>query len=261
VTQLIFLAANALGVLLGAVYNANTPDLYPGNAHHSIGWIITWVVSAHVVVSLIGRAAGALKCSSHHMTREKRRLLPLSAEALEHSQTYHLDEGIGQGGLATSESDRSHSGSTAVDEEEGLPMPSPYKEYGNDDDDQEELEEIPLANRVLGRRLGVRFGKVASFCSLKTWKYIEFGYRAVDRIILPFGFVAFTTGIVTYGRLFVSPLASKPGPSRLALYVRMRLTNMVGRPRCIRWSSPLDQRWCVFLARTSHLGALGGQLR
>ena len=122
-------------------------------------------------------------------------------EALEHSQTYHLYEGNGQGGRATSESDRSHSGSTAVDEEEGLPMPSPHKEYGNDDDEPE-LEEIPLVNRVLGHRLGVRFGKIASFCSLKTWKYIEFGYKAVDRIILPFGFVAFTTGIVTYGRLF-----------------------------------------------------------
>lgn len=39
--QLVFLAVNGGGVLLGTVYNANTPDLYPNNAHHKLGWIVT----------------------------------------------------------------------------------------------------------------------------------------------------------------------------------------------------------------------------
>jgi len=35
--QLAFLAMNAYGVPFSTIYNANTPDLYPKNAHHKLG--------------------------------------------------------------------------------------------------------------------------------------------------------------------------------------------------------------------------------
>ena len=59
--QLVFLAVNGGGVLLGTIYNASTPDLYPNNAHHKLGWIVTWTVCAQVVVGLLSSVVGALE--------------------------------------------------------------------------------------------------------------------------------------------------------------------------------------------------------
>ncbi len=59
-SQFIFIATNGAGVLLGVIYNTNTPDLYPNNSHHKLGWIVTWVVGAQVLIGLLGRIAGAL---------------------------------------------------------------------------------------------------------------------------------------------------------------------------------------------------------
>ncbi|KAG7106629.1 putative membrane protein C3B8.06 like [Verticillium longisporum] len=47
-SQSVFLAINALGVLVGTIYNAATPDLYPNNAHHKAGWAFTWVALAQL---------------------------------------------------------------------------------------------------------------------------------------------------------------------------------------------------------------------
>ncbi|PNH27736.1 hypothetical protein VD0002_g10084 [Verticillium dahliae] len=54
-SQSVFLAFNALGVLVGAIYNAATPDLYPNNAHHKAGWVFTWIALAQVCIGLFGR--------------------------------------------------------------------------------------------------------------------------------------------------------------------------------------------------------------
>ncbi|KAI5204809.1 hypothetical protein E4T39_03445 [Aureobasidium subglaciale] len=42
-TQFAFLAVNALGLFTSIVYDAKTPDLYPNNAHHKMGWAVTCI--------------------------------------------------------------------------------------------------------------------------------------------------------------------------------------------------------------------------
>jgi hypothetical protein len=51
--------------------------------------------------------------------------------------------------------------------------------------------------------------KAVTVVSWRVWKYVELGYKVVDRIILPFGFLALATGVITYARFFVG-LSRRP---------------------------------------------------
>ncbi|KAF2804915.1 uncharacterized protein BDZ99DRAFT_511460 [Mytilinidion resinicola] len=52
VAQLVFLSINALGVLIGIIYNQSTPSLYEHGKHGIIGYTITLLVSAWVFLGL-----------------------------------------------------------------------------------------------------------------------------------------------------------------------------------------------------------------
>jgi hypothetical protein len=219
-SQFIFIAVNALGILLGSIYNAQTPDLYPGNAHHSIGWIVTWVTAAHVLVSLVRRVAGAVKASYRGSIQEQHRFIPVSTDmGVDHGHHrfepgYRLSDDSGQGSEPASESFRSNSVSTHVGDEEediSLTLSRQAKEYG---EDRLDLEAMPFSNL---RRRSALAQKLAKAISGRLWKYVTVGYKIIDRIILPVGFVAVTTGVVTYGRLFVSSAQFRPSVGGLQL--------------------------------------------
>ncbi|KAL6852848.1 hypothetical protein ACO1O0_007396 [Amphichorda felina] len=192
---------NALGVLLGTIYNAQTPDLYPGNAHHSIGWIITWVASAHMLISLVGRVAGAIKASNRGSSQEEHRFIPVSPDMGDSNRYrfahgYRLSDETVHGSGPATESLRSNSVSTHVADDEDLSISRHAKDY---EDDEPELEDMTFSNPKPRSAL---MEKLARAISGRIWKYLNLGYKIVDRIILPFGFIAFTTGVVAYGRLF-----------------------------------------------------------
>ncbi|RFU75511.1 hypothetical protein TARUN_6755 [Trichoderma arundinaceum] len=199
-SQFIFLAVNALGLILGTVYNAQTPDLYPNNAHHRIGWIITWVISAQVVVSLLRHVGGAFKSTDGQLTEERRSFIPLPTDAPESRNNYYgdyrLSNDSGQGSEPTTESLRSNSIST-LGEHDRRPLSSYDKEMEEDED--LDGPTMPMPAPTPRSRTALVAIKVLSS---KVWKYIDFGYKVVDRIILPFGFIAYITGIATWGRLF-----------------------------------------------------------
>jgi hypothetical protein len=193
---------------VGTAYNAQTPDLYPHNAHHPIGWIVTWVVSAQVVVSLLRRVGGALtgaaptNTAADQLAEERRAFIPLpSGRAASYFGHYRLSNDSGQGSEPTTESLRSNSFSTLADRD--AQEPHPDKEL-HDDDDELDGPAMPMpmqASPAPRSRTALMALKVVSS---RVWKYIDFGYKTVDRIILPFGFIAYITGIATMGRLFVS---------------------------------------------------------
>lgn len=206
-----FLGTNALGVLLVTVYNAKTPDLYPGNAHHRIGWIITWVVSAHVVVSLVGRIAKAVRGhrESSSVPTEEQAFMPVATGDTEPQFQpqrlmggYRLSDDGGQSSEQTSSSLRSDSVSTHIGDDEEFP--GSHKEYDDEREQDDEDLEFPEISTSAPRYTGRWAVKVSKVASGRLWRFVHFGYKVVDRIILPFGFIAFTTGIVTYGRFFVS---------------------------------------------------------
>jgi len=208
--QFAFLTVNAVGVLVSVMYNASTPDLYPNNAHHKVGWAVTWVVSAQVIVGLLGRVAGALRARRTHgneQASERQAFMPVSTEAIaKHQRMYRrLSNDSGQGTEPNTESLRSHSISTNEDET-SIPLHDDEKEpRGNDDDDDDDLEAVDLAALPgRGGRLHSLLQQAAGVFSTRVWRFIMFGYNVVDRVILILGFVTFALGIAAFGRFFVS---------------------------------------------------------
>lgn len=199
-SQFAFTATNAFGLLLGVVYNANTPDLYPNNAHHKLGWIITWIVLAQVVVGLLGHVAGVLKSGVDHSnnTGERQSFMPVSTEAMEEHASrfpklFRHSNDSGQGTEPGSPTDSGFHSPPITPQDEN-------KEYGEDDEDidLESLHHEPVNH---GKVYSLA-KKVADKVSLRMWNVLLFGYNLVDRTILILGFVALATGVVTYGRFF-----------------------------------------------------------
>ncbi|KAI0542472.1 hypothetical protein GGR58DRAFT_524983 [Xylaria digitata] len=208
--QFLFLLTNAIGVLTGIVYNANTPDLYPNNAHHKLGWLVTWVVGAQVLVGLVGRVAGMMSRSSRsgHGKEEEQSFIPVSTEAMaEHqrinrdafSSPYRHSNDSGQGTERNTESLRSASLSTMVGHESPIELSDRRRQY--DEEDEEDLVFKPAEMHSSGASQSF-VAKIASKISDKAWKVIMLGYGFVDRTILILGYITLCTGLITYARFF-----------------------------------------------------------
>ncbi|KAI1501549.1 hypothetical protein F5X99DRAFT_418457 [Biscogniauxia marginata] len=207
-TQFVFLLTNAIGVALALSYNANTPDLYPNNAHHKLGWLVTWVVSAQVLISLVGRVAGVVgKTGGQEYSKEEEQgFIPVSTEAMaEHhlanapvfDSPYRHSNDSGQGTEPKTESLRSNSLSTSLGHESPIEEGDRRVHY----EDYEDLELKPA--ELLSSKTPKSFiARVASKISGRTWKFLMFGYNFVDRTILILGYITLCTGVITYARFF-----------------------------------------------------------
>ncbi|KAJ5086918.1 hypothetical protein NUU61_008225 [Penicillium alfredii] len=194
--QFLFLVSNALGLLLGIIYNSQTPDLYPNNAHHKIGWIATWVVSAQVILALIFAYAG--RGESDTTSYERAAFLPVST--VEHDNQYSAgslhdyrwSRDSGQGTESNPSSIHSP-GSPSCE------SPAEYDGFGKPEED---LSTKPTGSRgwfqstFVDQFLSKRVPGIVSSRVLRIFNGV---YNAIDRIILPFGFIAIATGGVTYG--------------------------------------------------------------
>ncbi|KAK0648747.1 hypothetical protein B0T16DRAFT_118938 [Cercophora newfieldiana] len=205
--QFAFAAVNGVGLLLGTVYNASTPDLYPNNAHHKLGWIVTWIVGAQALIGLLARVAGVFsrKARLAGPSHERQSFIPVSTEAMaEHESCYPRDSRFsndsGQGTERHTESLRSHSLSGT--ESPPIPMRDVplHKEFQPHDDDDDFETHMP---KVFGSgAAGSALRKVAGMMSSTVWRGFMFAYNVVDRTILLLGFVTICTGVITYGRFF-----------------------------------------------------------
>lgn len=193
-SQFLFLVFNALGVLLGIVYNSQTPDLYENNAHHKIGWIGTWVFSAQVVLALIFAYAGRGESKSSSDSYERATFLPIPSHR-EHSYPsgpLHEYRWSGDSGQGTEPGSSIHS--------PGSPCDSPEDYDGFEKPEDPLPEELPAQGwfhrSFVGRFLSSRLPGMVSNRALRVCNTV---YNVVDRIILPFGFIAIATGAVAYG--------------------------------------------------------------
>lgn len=200
-SQIAFTLVNALGVFFAYTYNSQTPDLYPNNAHHLIGWVATLVLLTQLLIGVIGRSAEFIK---HKAPGEKS-----SAGLIPHEDSGTMllgqafEEGAGrssydsgQGTELGTQSLRSSSLSTLDDED------TPLNQFGDNEQRFPRIRQSSTTSPVPGLgTLKFRTNRVAVF-----WigKCLGFLYRAVDRVILPLGFITITTGIATFGRFFVS---------------------------------------------------------
>ncbi|KUI52520.1 hypothetical protein VP1G_10440 [Cytospora mali] len=211
-TQVVFLAINALGVLFSTIYNANTPDLYPNNAHHKLGWLVTWVLGAQGVVSLLGRLVGAFgkKGGNNGVgAAERQGFVPVSQAAMdEHGRLHNPcyspmsrdSNDSGQGTEPGTESLRSHSFSSSPDSLASPTAEGPaHKEYHEEDDDLEaDLPEMLPRGGAIRKFVTMVGGKISS----RAWRALIFGYDFVDRTSMVLGFITLCTGVIAFGRFF-----------------------------------------------------------
>lgn len=184
-SQFLFLVFNSLGLFFGIIYNNQTPDLYENNAHHKIGWIVTCVISAQVVLALIFAYAGRGESKqSQWRSFDRATFLPVATD--EHD--YH-SSGESSQGVEPSSSSRSPSLSYCESQAEydGFEKPLFHPLRG--------WLHSSIVDRFLLKRIPRIFLNRVLHISNRV-------YDVIDRIILPFGFIAIVTGGVTYGGIF-----------------------------------------------------------
>ncbi|PIG85786.1 integral membrane protein [Aspergillus arachidicola] len=199
-SQFLFLVFNALGLLLGIIYNSQTPDLYENNAHHKIGWIATWVISAQVIMSLIFAYAG--RGESDATSYERAAFLPVSTDEMAETPThptgihheYRWSRDSGQDTEVNSASlhSRPSSSTCASPSEEYDTFVKPEAQYPEQPAQSRGWLHSTFVNRFLASR-------VPRMVSSRALRILTIFYLVIDRIILPFGFIAIATGAVTYG--------------------------------------------------------------
>ncbi|KAL8375700.1 hypothetical protein RB595_007015 [Gaeumannomyces hyphopodioides] len=233
--QLLFSAVNGAGLVLGTVYNDGTPDLYPGNAHHGLGWAVTAASCAQIAVGVLGRLAGALGSSKSrrggdahgpatpvsaaamaaHHRQQQQQPAPFVKGAQTHSP-YRFSDDSGEGTeplrspTFSSSSTLRHRHDEDAALKEGLLLRRGKDDYSYDDDEDGDESDPSLATRLdaaLGRSAAAgqiyRTAKrTAAAVSSGAWRVLALCYDAVDRAMLPLGFVALCTGVATHGRLF-----------------------------------------------------------
>ncbi|KAE9369615.1 integral membrane protein-like protein [Stipitochalara longipes BDJ] len=193
--QFVFLVVNGAGVLLVTLYNASTPDLYPNNAHHKLGWILTWVTGAQAVIGVISAYTGR--------KNDRGAFIPVSTANIEQhqrihdlsqAQLYRFSNDSGQGTEPNTESLRSQSiSSTSSDDQ----LPDVRRQHEEEDHDEKHgLMSGSKVDKFLSK-------KIPGLLSSRVLRIFQFFYAVVDRVILILGFVALTTGIVTYGGFFM----------------------------------------------------------
>ena len=190
--QMLFLGFNGTGLLLGVIYNTKTPDLYERNLHHKFGWAVTWIIVVQLFLSLARRSAQG---------HSKARSAPLAHyEKLSHYEdegSYRYSQDIGQG--TEPSSPRSSSQSTLHEESLGHA----------DEDDQDALnpkieQRYRKGNGFYVHRARFRSYMMSWITTRHVMRIIESTHFAIERTVLVLGFVAFTSGLVTYGGVFVS---------------------------------------------------------
>ena len=203
-SQLVFLSTNALALVLGLVYNHNTPEMYAGNAHSKTGWAITWIASAWVFLALVqayasttGQHAADDEFKHPMTTANMLRYQRVQGEELPSPSRWSDDSGQGTERNSASLYDTSQSPSV---ESENQEFASPPRRYTHDDDsfgNDNDNEKHGLLRNTSVDRFFAR--NVARFAAGRTLKAMRFFYVAVERTILVQGLVAIISGAVVYG--------------------------------------------------------------
>lgn len=199
-------AANIVGVLFGVAYKSNTPDLYPGSVHSSVGWIVTCIAAAQMghllvrpVTKLFKRAMGRGDSRSRGYT------LPLMQERFSSLRDRSGTSGLSRRGSFDEEAthpgieglDTSGSGSRSHHGDQRESVSS----NGNDAFSGESDSVGTLHDDAGATTPSNMFYKPTLS---RTRRITLMIHDVVDRAILIVAFVALCTGIATYGGLFVS---------------------------------------------------------
>ena len=194
--QFSFLVLNAVGVFASIMYNAKTPDLYPGNTHHSLGWVVTWIVGVQMILALLN----AYTTSGDESKEDEEEYRPLNVGEM-------------QSGWVTGDGQYVKEEQRYLDDSgEGASLRSSSSTTLNGDHESHEpLQDIPLkrtqgsgsrfTSKYLPGSVWTKFDMASTF-SGHTLRFSGISESVLVRAIMPFGHATFLAGIATYGGLF-----------------------------------------------------------
>ena len=203
-TSSTFLTLNGLGVVLGIIYNMQTPDLYKHNAHHSLGWIATWIMAGRVATGVLLTYSERQK-DRGSTAAESMAFLPLSRANLAQQDMTGCENEASTGGRDPTSRLLSSFGSSSRSSVDSLrPGGRSVVEPKNEDEGSEEQHSNRSSSWYAGffnKYLSVH---VASVSKCRLLRASNILVEVVDRTILILGFIALLTGGVTYAGIFVS---------------------------------------------------------
>ncbi|KAF9635934.1 putative integral membrane protein [Lasiodiplodia theobromae] len=192
--QFLFLALQALTLLVGIAYDAKTPDLYENSAYSKLRWPVFIITGIWVFLGLINlytdRANASGEASQPLSVAVMARYSRLQQASSEHPRFSHDS---GQGTERNSASLYGHSRSPSAESDN---MPSPYHDADLEDIDDFEEKRAFLQNSRVDRWMSRFVTRVSAGRSLKL---VRFFYVLIERTILLLGFVLLMMGIVTIG--------------------------------------------------------------
>ena len=187
-----FLTLNALGLVFGAIYNSNTPDFYENNAHHKLGWVVSWMVAIQVVLGLLESYARRNPTTKDLSVNTATKYV--LRQDLHNTEDYRYSRDSGQGTEPSSPRTSSPMSSQNLGNDHS---PSLYDHFHTDKKATSQEKYGLLSTRVANRFF------VRKIQWTRGIKYTSWIYKVIDRTILILGFIAFLTGGVTYGGIFV----------------------------------------------------------
>jgi hypothetical protein len=184
-----FLGLHGIGTIFGMAYKSKTPDLYPGSSHNTLGWVLTALILAHFLVGILKSFAKHTEPDRGDQNHELQPfIVPSDVDAREPSYEQRNQ----------SSSPRQTSQSPARSE---------------DSHDETECETLfDDADLHYNSSLEHRFREPISWS--RRWanvsrapflfQVLDVGFDIFFRLLLPLGFVAICTGVVTMAGIFVS---------------------------------------------------------
>lgn len=182
------------------VYNAKTPDLYTNNAHHKIGWVITWVAVVQVLFAMIGLNGN----QAHRQEIPKDN--QYQAQDLRDEDCYRYSRDSGQGtepNLPRNSGPSVHSPQAVDNSSRSCSIHSFDGGAFEEESEKHGLLRNNAVDRFLVRRL-------TSTSSQRIIRIVDISHSIIERSILLLGFVTLVTGVVTYGGFFVSTQRTYP---------------------------------------------------
>ncbi|EPS44619.1 hypothetical protein H072_1392 [Dactylellina haptotyla CBS 200.50] len=185
--QFVFLAINGFAIFLSLIYNAQTPDLYPANAHHRMGWVAVAILTVQTVVGVVFSVA---KSKDAPANSEEGSSLMAAATIRYQRMGAHQRQGSWNSDSAHGSSDQSPSSRSPSIEEE-----SPYQDH------EEELKPVEEEDEGRFEKLAKRY--VPRFTVAQGWITVaQVGYQISQRLLLIWSFMLIATGATTYTGVF-----------------------------------------------------------
>ncbi|KAL9106604.1 MAG: hypothetical protein Q9227_008387 [Pyrenula ochraceoflavens] len=202
------IVSNGLGVTFGTIFNTRTPDLYENNAHHAIGWVVSWIMMVQAVIGMLVFHAKRSKQSNLSAAKAlpEERAAFLSSpmtDTAQRGRTIYADHcRMGTCSLCTRWPPAHGSHNYPLTDSDGLwnDFEKPEYEYSDDEPNDHPVRPFCLPLRtIMGKAVRRRIPTRLPSGLLKTLKFL---YAFIDWISLILGFLALVTGGIVYGGIF-----------------------------------------------------------